>query len=220
MSAPGNDPLSPDAIAELAALYVLGSLGSEDAQRLEARLERGDNDVVSAVETAQRTIAELDIDTVVPVDPPSSDLRSRILTSVSEDDATQVGDVSTQVWRGWTSGHATPLADGLATLHDGDGDWEVTGVDGVIVKRLFVDNERKTITMLVKMAAGASYPPHRHAAPEECLVLAGDLHVAGEVLGPGDYQRAEADSIHGVQSTENGCTLFITSSQEDELFVA
>jgi len=33
----------------------------------------------------------------------------------------------------------------------------------------------------------------------------------------GDYQRVEVGSEHPVQSTENGCLLFIVSSLHDEL---
>jgi anti-sigma factor ChrR (cupin superfamily) len=67
------------------------------------------------------------------------------------------------------------------------------------------------------MDRGTSYPPHRHADVEECYVLQGDLRVAGRVLRAGDYQRADRDSVHGVQSTENGCLLLIVSSTDDEL---
>jgi hypothetical protein len=33
----------------------------------------------------------------------------------------------------------------------------------------------------------------------------------------GDFQRAEAGSVHPVQSTDGGCLLLITSSLDDEL---
>ena len=73
------------------------------------------------------------------------------------------------------------------------------------------------MTMLVRMEAGSSYPQHIHDGPEECYVLQGDLRVGDEVLGRGDYQRAAPGSRHGIQSTENGCLLFIVSSLTDEI---
>ena len=85
------------------------------------------------------------------------------------------------------------------------------------MKPLFVDRERDYVTMLVRMAPGTSYPCHRHGGAEECYVLQGDLHVAGQVLHSGDHQRADDASEHGVQSTEEGCLLLIVSSQHDEL---
>ena len=70
----------------------------------------------------------------------------------------------------------------MKTLRSGEGAWKATGFEGIQVRRLFVDRERETVSMLVKMAAGARYPRHRHAAVEECYVIEGDLHVTGTVL--------------------------------------
>ena len=95
--------------------------------------------------------------------------------------------------------------------------WESTVYDGVEVRRLFVDEKADRVTMLVRMAPGASYPPHRHAGTEECYVLSGDLRVSDHlVMRAGDYQRAPAGSHHGVQSTENGCLLLVRCSLHDE----
>jgi anti-sigma factor ChrR (cupin superfamily) len=71
--------------------------------------------------------------------------------------------------------------------------------------------------MLVRMAAGTTYPSHRHAGDEQCFVLDGDLHVGEIVLHSGDFQLAPEESEHGPQSTVGGCTLLIVSSRNDEL---
>ena len=42
------------------------------------------------------------------------------------------------------------------------------------MRRLYVDEAAVMVTMLVRMAPGARYPSHRHAAAEECFVLSGD----------------------------------------------
>jgi anti-sigma factor ChrR (cupin superfamily) len=102
-------------------------------------------------------------------------------------------------------------------LRAGEGEWEPTAAPGVKARTLHVDPARRYVTMLIRMEPGASYPGHRHADIEECYVLEGDLRVGGERLGAGDYQRADARSCHGVQSTEKGCLLLIVSSQEDEI---
>ena len=101
-------------------------------------------------------------------------------------------------------------------LRANEGDWQETGA-GVAVKRLSYDAERRIATMLIRMAPGAAYPPHRHALAEECYVVAGDLHNGDLVLPAGDFPRAEAESVHVTQVTESGCLLVITSSREDEL---
>jgi quercetin dioxygenase-like cupin family protein len=72
------------------------------------------------------------------------------------------------------------------------------------------------MTAMFRMEPGTSYPQHIHAGAEECYVLEGDLHVGDMVLHAGDYQRAEAGSHHGYQSTETGCVLLVTCALNDE----
>ena len=78
-----------------------------------------------------------------------------------------------------------------------------------------VDFTRDLVTMMIRMEPGSSYSPHRHAGPEQCFVLEGDLSVGDDVMRPGDYQYAPAQSRHGVQRTDQGCLLLITSSLSD-----
>src|SRR5262249_39728205 len=111
-----------------------------------------------------------------------------------------------QVWKQWDNDSD---AAGFLIHRAADEAWEPTGIDGIAVRRLFVDKPRNQMTMLVRMNAGTSYPRHVHNGPEECYVLQGDLHVGEEVLHAGDYQRAAPGSLHGIQSTDHGCLLFI-----------
>ena len=106
---------------------------------------------------------------------------------------------------------------GLSIVRSQEGDWEELAVPGVFVKQLDVDRERRMVTMLVRMEPGTSYPRHLHAGSEGCFVLEGELKVGGEILRAGDYQRAGTGSTHDIQSTETGCLLLITSSEDDEL---
>jgi anti-sigma factor ChrR (cupin superfamily) len=127
--------------------------------------------------------------------------------------------VGPQVWKTWANkpdGGKTALP-GLFTLGAEEGAWEEVGISGIKVKRLFVDPERDSVTMLVRMPAGAAYPRHRHAGPEQCYVIEGDLRVDKLAFFAGDYQYAEPNSFHGVQYTEKGCLLLIVSSLHDEL---
>jgi anti-sigma factor ChrR (cupin superfamily) len=56
-----------------------------------------------------------------------------------------------------------------------EGEWQEVGA-GVQLKHLYAEAGGERITMLVRMAAGASYGAHLHAGPEQCYVLEGDLH--------------------------------------------
>jgi len=147
-----------------------------------------------------------------PLAPPA-ELKQRILSLAGQPEAAQP---AVQLWKNW--GTESVPAD-MVIRRRQEGDWEATGVDGVQAKRLFADGERGYVSMLVRMAAGSAYPSHRHAGYEECYVLQGDLRVGETVLSAGDYQRAAGGSVHVVQSTEQGCLLFIVSSQHDELLV-
>jgi quercetin dioxygenase-like cupin family protein len=119
----------------------------------------------------------------------------------------------TQPWQGWRAGRAEMVH----TVPGGPEGFEPTAHPGITVKRLFVDTPNDRVTMVIRMQAGSSYPAHRHAGAEECLVLEGDLKAGPVTMHSGDYQRAEAGSLHPVQSTDSGCVLFIVSSLRDEI---
>ena len=151
--------------------------------------------------------------TVTDVDPPER-VWQRVAARVRGEPTPAI-----QTWKRWTadaSGAAGASAD-LLFRGASERDWEPTGAPGVEARRLFVDPAADRVTMMVRMAAGTSWPAHLHAGPEECYVIEGDLRVGDLHMHAGDYQRAEAGSRHGVQSTEGGCTLLLVSSLHDTL---
>jgi anti-sigma factor ChrR (cupin superfamily) len=143
------------------------------------------------------------IGTSVVSQPPPSHLRARVMGQIRP---------RPQVWKNWDASQAAAL---LVVRQD-EGEWERV-VDGVYSKRLYVDAEHDRATMLIRMDPGASYLPHRHAGPEQCFVLQGDIREGNEVFRAGDFQCAPAGTVHDVQSTENGCLLLIVSSLRDQL---
>jgi quercetin dioxygenase-like cupin family protein len=82
---------------------------------------------------------------------------------------------------------------------------------------LFVEPARDTRTALIRMAPGARLPRHRHRRAEQFYMLEGDAHVRGQVLGPGDYYRAAAGTVHEDTRTEAGCVFLLVSSTIDVL---
>lgn len=216
----GKDNLNADGVAAAAnletatqaALHALDALPATEAAAFEDRLRRG-QPRASAEYHSFRLVADRLVEAAPPVAPPVG-LKARLLASVAADGPAPHPE-AVQVWRRWTSPTA---GDGVFTLRADETGWEKTDIDGIEVRNLFADRDRKCVTMLVRMAPGTAYPTHRHAGVEECLVLEGDLRVPpGRHLHAGDYQRAAGDSMHGVQSTDAGCLLFIISSTEDEL---
>ncbi len=98
------------------------------------------------------------------------------------------------------------------------GEWKQTPYAGVEYKPLYEDPETSMRTVILRLAAGARYPRHRHTQAEQCLVLKGDVRVAeGVEMGPGDFEWAEGGSEHDFVSTRNGCELLIIASKHDEV---
>jgi predicted ChrR family anti-sigma factor len=204
-----NKANHPDtATQEMAALYALYALSTDEERSFSAHLD-GCAACRELVASLQDVSASLELCSTPPVAPPA-ELKRRLLSQIGLE---KERAAKTQVWRTWKS---TP-ASSLITVRSDEGEWQTTASPGVSVKPLWVDSERNYVTMLVRMAAGSSYPGHLHAGVEECLVLQGDLQVAGQELHSGDYQRAELGSEHGVQATRDGCLLLIVSSQHDSL---
>lgn len=88
---------------------------------------------------------------------------------------------------------------------------------GVFCKVLSTDEETDRVSMLVRLAPGASYPPHRHADVEELFLLDGVLTIDDRTLHPGDYSRAEPGSADAVVRSDTGCTCVLVTSGLDEL---
>ncbi|MBM3976152.1 MAG: cupin domain-containing protein [Planctomycetes bacterium] len=195
--------------SDWAALYVLGALTQAERSLCERRLET-DSNFRAEVERLRPTVDALH-QAVVPVAPPAG-LYQRVRERAGLE---PVEAASIQPWKQWR-GDSAP--ESFRYLASADGGFAPTAVPGIAVRKLHVDEAGDRVTMLVKMAPGTSYPRHRHAGPEECYVLAGDLSVGSNLhMRAGDFQRAETDSVHELQSTVQGCLLLITSSLRDEL---
>jgi anti-sigma factor ChrR (cupin superfamily) len=95
-------------------------------------------------------------------------------------------------------------------------EWEEVAT-GIFCKLLATDTEKNCVSMLVRLAPGTDYPPHRHAGVEELHLLHGELMVDDKKLYPGDYIRSEADSVHHRVWSETGCTCVLITSTKDAL---
>ena len=95
-------------------------------------------------------------------------------------------------------------------------EWEQVAT-GIECKLLAADRERHRVSMLVRLAPGASYPAHVHAGVEELHLLDGELWIDERKLIPGDYNYgAPGSSDHRVWS-ESGCTCVLVTSSADLL---
>jgi anti-sigma factor ChrR (cupin superfamily) len=95
-------------------------------------------------------------------------------------------------------------------------DW-VQVAPGIECKLLANDTERDRVSMLVRLAPGASYPPHVHAGVEELHLLDGELWINGRKLVPGDYNYGAPGALDESVWSETGCTCVLITSTEDTL---
>jgi anti-sigma factor ChrR (cupin superfamily) len=93
-------------------------------------------------------------------------------------------------------------------------EWEEVA-PGISCQLLATDTEKTRVSMLVRLAPGTDYPPHRHAGVEELHLLYGELMIDDKKLYPGDYIRAEADSVDHRVWSETGCTCVLLTSTKD-----
>ena len=103
-----------------------------------------------------------------------------------------------------------------APRRSAEAEWEEVA-PGISVKLLATDAKNHRVTMLVRLAPGTDYPPHRHAGLEELHLLAGELMIDDRKLYPGDYSRAEAGSVDRRVRSETGCTCVLLTSAKDVL---
>ncbi|OLD93961.1 MAG: hypothetical protein AUG80_19380 [Candidatus Rokubacteria bacterium 13_1_20CM_4_68_9] len=86
---------------------------------------------------------------------------------------------------------------------------------GISCKLLATDTEKNRVSMMGRLAPGTDYPPHRHHDSEELHLLYGELIVDDTKLHPGDYLRADADSVDHRVWSETGCTCVLLTSSHD-----
>ena len=95
-------------------------------------------------------------------------------------------------------------------------EWEQVA-SGIECKLLATDTERHRVSMLVRLAPGASYPAHTHAGVEELHLLDGELWIDGRKLVPGDYNYGAPGAGDERVRSETGCTCVLITSTKDTL---
>jgi anti-sigma factor ChrR (cupin superfamily) len=184
-------------VHELVASYALGAIEGAEKTAFEEHLRN-----CARCESEVRDFREVSaqIGASVPADPPT-ELRQRVLERARRTPRFPGVILEEQ---------------GLLIFRAAEVEWQHFA-EGIQFKPLYVDSDRHYGTFLVRMGAGASYPAHQHKDVEELFVLSGDLHVSGEVMGPGDYCRAVTDSVHGMTFSETGCVFLVRAVQIDEV---
>lgn len=193
-------------LAELTALSALEALPREERTAAEWKIAAAGESALSELEELRVVAAEIGL-SAEPAEP-SAKVRDRLLAAIDEE--TEEGQ------RAPAPGVMMHEA-GLLISSSDQIPWKPHGVPGVAVKTLFYDKASGQVTSLVRMDPNTEYPAHRHGDAEELFVLWGDVQVHGQNMGPGDYCRAETDSVHQPTRTEHGVVFLAKTSAADEL---
>ena len=114
------------------------------------------------------------------------------------------------------TGQAPMLRPTSVSLPLREPDWE-EAAPGLTYKVLAADADKERVSLLVRLAPGAHYPPHRHGGVEELYLLQGELWIDDKKLYPGDYNRAEPGSADQRVWSETGCACVLLTSTRDVL---
>lgn len=169
----------------LAGEYVLGTLGGQERQALEAQMKR-DAGLRDRVEAWERRLAPAVLAAAASVEPPPG-LLAKIEGVI---DARQQIDF------------------GGVTVRAGEGEW-VPLARGSEIKILLVDMVKRERSFLLRLAPGGHVPAHDHPTTEECMVLTGDMVIGDTVFYPGDFHAATAGVKHPPLTSRNGGVIFI-----------
>lgn len=101
--------------------------------------------------------------------------------------------------------------EGLLTVPGASDDWIETS-PGNSVKILRSDDE--TMSMLVRLQPGTTFPRHYHPADEETFVVEGETWFGDIHLVAGDYHLAPKGTTHGEVRTDTGCVLLIRKAAD------
>lgn len=163
-----------------AFLYVSDAMNAEERIEFERELDRSE-ELRAEVERLRGVTSSL-LESAPAVSPPE-DLRDRVMARIATIGPTLSRETAAE--------------------------WHESGVEGVSLRRLFMDPGSGRETILVRLRAGAVYPMHHHTGHEECYVIEGDL-IDGDIrMNAGDYTCFPTGSHHGPLTTEQGCLLLV-----------
>lgn len=92
------------------------------------------------------------------------------------------------------------------TVRAADGQWQPFG-PGLTLKVLH--EHEGVMSYLVRLAPGATLPPHRHPIDEECVVLEGSLRIGDLEVGAGGFHLGRQDVLHMPIVSEQGALIFL-----------
>ena len=198
-------PMITEQQQEQASLYALGVL--PDVEKIAFERELCANaELRQLVHSLQRTVDLVAISS--PVQPLPPGLRDKVLQRIE----------SLETNKQAAKKSFPPQIPGLSFIDAaGAQDWKPLPIPGTYIKLLSLDKDRGYAVLMGKLDAGARYPAHVNAGPEDFYILTGDLHIGNRRLGAGDFHHADGGSQHEENYSVQGCTLLAVLTTDDPL---
>lgn len=174
---------------ERAAEYVLGLLRDDARDAFERALSQTPT-LQAEIRAWQRKLAPLA--DALPATPPPPALWDKIARATD----------------------AAPGLVGSHTVRAGEGTWQALA-PGAWINVLHVDRAQRVRSFLLRLDPGAVLPGHDHRSDEECVVLEGEMIIAGTRLSPGDYHLGRRGLPHGAISSPGGGLIFIRGALDE-----
>ena len=187
-------PKNPCEHSEVTCAYVAQALTSSEISMAEAHIASC-SDCQREVESLRPVLDEF-VSWPTDVLRPTTSLQERLARRIAE----ETGEPP-----------VLPLAQQWS-----EPEWEQVA-PGIECKLLATDTARHRVSMLVRLAPGASYPSHTHAGVEELHLLDGELWIDERKLFPGDYNYGAPGAGDERVWSETGCTCVLVTSTKDIL---
>lgn len=108
-------------------------------------------------------------------------------------------------------GEDAESAQQFVTVSEESSEWMETA-PGDSLKILRTDDD--SMSMIVRLGPGSTFPRHYHPADEETYVIEGETWFGDIHLKAGDYHLAPKGTTHGEVRTDTGCVLFIRKATD------
>ena len=197
-----NKPIDLEALHEKALLASFGLAENDYEQEILEMASKGDTSALAEL-TAYRDALTQVAKLVPAVDPPAG-LKQKLMSRIAPKKA--------KLLPGWQTHEP-----GFDYVLSGQGLWKDGPLPGVKFQTLHYDKKAGLLTQLVKLEPGAKFPPHRHGAAEQCLVLDGNVTLGTLRLGKGDFNLAQPGTDHGEMTSADGCLLLLINNPHDEI---
>ncbi len=96
----------------------------------------------------------------------------------------------------------------IETLRADEGEWDQLS-DKIWKKILFSDSRTGESMYLLRCAAGAVLPSHKHDHDEHIFVIEGEFWVGDLLVKAGDFHMARAGTTHAEHRSQTGCLVLM-----------